>query len=637
MTAIFGYWRFGAPRDTTGEGCKMQSALASYGPDESNLGQAGSLSLGRNLYRLLPEDRHDRQPLSDRGGRHWLVADLRLDNRGELAERLSIPAAEAAMLADSAILLRTLEHWGTNALDHVLGDFAFAWFDADREALVLARDPLGQRPLFWHRGEGFLAFASMPKGLHALDAVERAPDIEALARFVGRVPPSGARSFYRGIQRIEPGHLVTFTATGTETRRYWKPERRELKLDSFDDYVAAYRAELDRAVACRLRGAGGMVATHLSGGWDSSAVTATAARLLTPVSGRVVAFTAIPAPDAANAPARKFADEGPAAALTAALYDNVDHVLVESSGASPLTVLARQNRFFERPLYNICNHVWLSQIRAAARDAGARVLLTGEIGNWTISAGPVSALADLVSQRRWGRWTREAAAMVRGRRARLRGIAANSFGPWVPAPLWRMVRNLSARGDARLESAVHPDWYARVVDERARSGGGLGRPSKDSFSRTVEAIGAMDYGEFRKGVLAGWGVDKRDPTADRRLIEFCLSLPVDMLLKDGVRRPLARAALSDRLPPGVLDETRKGYQAADWHCGLTADRAGIGELIEKIAADPDASRVIDVELLRTLLRDWPENGWEDGRILARYRTALLHALAAGAFILDARR
>jgi asparagine synthase (glutamine-hydrolysing) len=143
----------------------------------------------------------------------------------------------------------------------------------------------------------------------------------------------------------------------------------------------------------------------------------------------------------------------------------------------------------------------------------------------------------------------------------------------------------------------------------------------------------MDWGEYRKGVLGGWGVDKRDATADVRLIEFCLSLPLEMLLKDGVRRPLARAALSDRLPTGVLEERQKGYQAAGWSEGLSRNLTEVRALIEAIAQHSIASSLIDVGLLRQLLRDWPSTGWERPDIRARYRSALLQALSAGSFIL----
>lgn len=153
----------------------------------------------------------------------------------------------------------------------------------------------------------------------------------------------------------------------------------------------------------------------------------------------------------------------------------------------------------------------------------------------------------------------------------------------------------------------------------------------------MDAFREMDFGQLRKGALAGWGVDERDATADRRLIEFCLSLPIDLLLKNGTRRPLARAALADRLPDAVLDEGRKGYQAADWSEGLTRGRAEIGKLLERIAADETASGLIDIDLLRGLVREWPQGGWTEWEIIGRYRTALLMSLAAGHFILSSRQ
>ena len=438
----------------------------------------------------------------------------------------------------------------------------------------------------------------------------------------------------RAIQRVEPGHVVTITPAGESSRRYWSPERRELRLGKFDDYVEAFRAELDRAVASRLRRADGGIAAHLSGGWDSGAVAATAARLLAPGGEQVMAFTSIPPRHGpAEAPGNRFADESPLAAATAALHGNIDHILIESSGQSPIARLNAWARLYERPSFNICNHVWLAQIREAARARGARVLLTGEIGNWTISAAPNYVLADYLREGRWREWWREARAMRH--RAGLRGIAANSFGPWLPDLVWNRLRHFSSGLELESRSALHPRLRDAVWREQeARRIGLAGWPS-DVFQMTVDALYEMDFGEYRKGILGGWRIDKRDATADRRLVEFCLSLPIDMLLKNGVRRPLARAALADRLPPAVLDERRKGYQAADWHEALTRDLPTVSALIDAISADKVAASLIDTDYLRALVRDWPKGGWDSPLIITRYRIALLQALSAGAFTLAA--
>jgi asparagine synthase (glutamine-hydrolysing) len=635
MTALAGSWNWSGRRDPDADCAAMLAAQAALGVDDAAI-RFGDVALGRRLFPLLPEDRFDDQPLVPGEGRFALVADLRLDNREELARSLGLGPADLSAIADSGLLALALLRWGDETPEHLLGDFAFAWFDAARRRLLLARDPLGQRPLFWHRGAGFFAFASMPKGLFALDAVPRRADETNLVRYLGMIPQLGNASFYDGIQRVEPGHVLAVSAEGETSRRYWTARRSVLHLPRFEDYVEAFRSELDAAVARRLRGAGAVVATHLSGGWDSSAVTATAARLRAPRGERVVAFTSVPRPGRAlDVPTGRVGDEGALARATAALHPNIEHVPIETPDRSAVADLALYAETFDRPVFNMCNHVWLGEIRTAARAAGARVLLTGEIGNWTISAAPSTLLADYLRERRWLGWAREAAAMLGSGGARLRGVLANSFGPWTPDVVWNRLRGLSSSPELAALSPVHPRFRRRVADEQEALGLGLARRPKDRFAAAADALSQMDYGEYRKGVLAGWGIDKRDATADHRLIAFCLSLPLDMLLKDGVRRPLARAALADRLPQEVLAERRKGYQSADWHVALTRDREKVRALVERIAADSTAAALIDVQHLRRLVDAWPSGGWGERRTMGLYRTGLVAALTAGQFILTA--
>ena len=123
-----------------------------------------------------------------------------------------------------------------------------------------------------------------------------------------------------------------------------------------------------------------------------------------------------------------------------------------------------------------------------------------------------------------------------------------------------------------------------------------------------------DTGNINKGTLAGWGIDRRDPMADKRLVEYCLSIPTDQYLSNGVPRSLAKRALADRLPQAVLNERRKGYQAADWHEGLTAARADITAELDRLAVFSPAAKLLDIERMKRLVENWPASGWErDGR------------------------
>src|SRR5688572_14017842 len=172
----------------------MLEAQAAYGPHDLALAELGPVTAGRCLYRLLPEDRFDRQPLTGEGGRFLLVADIRIDNRGELLGELGIGTPSTSTMSDAALLLAAYLRWGDDILQKMHGDFAFALWDSKEKSLTLARDATGECPLHFHAGDGFFAFASMAPALACLPEVGRAVDEERLAQFVGDMPPRGQRS-----------------------------------------------------------------------------------------------------------------------------------------------------------------------------------------------------------------------------------------------------------------------------------------------------------------------------------------------------------------------------------------------------------------------------------------------------------
>ncbi|MFN3387870.1 MAG: asparagine synthetase B family protein [Allosphingosinicella sp.] len=636
MTALAGLWGYGDSPEPAAACARMLKAQRLYGPEAPASAAEGEVALGRALYPLLPEDRFDRGPVRGGGGRFLLAADVRLDDREGLADALGIGAGEAAALADSALVMRAFERWEEAALDRLAGDFALALWDGARRRLLLARDPFAQRPLHYHRGPGFFAFASMPKGLHALAEIPPAPDRQAMADFIALLPETGSESFFAGIEKVRGGHVVEVGPGGLVSRRYWHPPSATLRLKRPDDYAEAMREQMDRAVAARLRGCGGRVASQLSAGLDSSTVTATAARLLTGEGGRVTAFTAVPRPGFPDPGLRgRFADEGPLAAEVAALYANVEHVRVPGDGRSPLAGLDRAFFLYERPYLNLCNGTWVDAIMDEARARRHRVMLGAILGNATFSYSGLHALPRLLRQGRLVRLLREARLLLRGG-SHWEGVAAAALGPFVPRRLWRAI--LRARGRERAltgYSAIHPTLAEDPALLRRAAERGLDlsyRPRADSIEARLSLLEGTDFGNYNKGTLAGWGIDYRDPAADRRLIELCLSFPPEAWLGDGRPRGLARQMLDGRVPPEVTSETRRGFQAADWHEALTASRARLREEIERLEAVPAAAGALDLPRLKRLVEQWPEEGWERIEVRNAYRLALLRGAAAGHFL-----
>lgn len=604
----------------------MLAAQAAFGPEPPRFATAPGLAMGRRLFPLLPEDRFDTGPQRGGGGRWTLVADVRLDNRDELGERLGLAPAKARSLADAAIVMRALEQWGEAAIERLAGDFALAAWDSEAERLILARDFMGNRPLHYHRGAGFFAFSSMAKGLHALPEIPVSPDTEALRRFLLLVPGDGAQTYYEGVASVPTGHVCVVTHDGIESRPHWNPSPEPLILKRPGDYHDAVREAMERAVSARLRGAERGVAAHLSGGLDSSTVTATAARLLAPTGDRLTAFSAVPrAGFAERLPFGRFADESGHAAALAALYPNVDHVLVRSGERSPLAAMARDSVLYEQPVLNPCNAVWADAIADEAQGRGLGILLTGQAGNFSFSYPGFERLAHLL---RGGRVFRLALEAVQLRRSgiRLRSTAAHALGPYLPRRLLSLAERGRGPGLALSERSLIAPAAAEAVlaaDPAA---------SADAFANRLQALAPMDFGTFNKGRLAGWGIDTRDPTADRRLVELCLRIPLDQYLRGGRIRALARDSFADRLPPLIVEETRKGLQGADGFEGFTRARGEAAEHVERIARIDGVDEILDIDRMRRLVADWPEGDWTSPLTQSRYRLALLRGLSAGLFL-----
>jgi asparagine synthase (glutamine-hydrolysing) len=630
MTALAGVWKFGGADGLSSACGEMLGAQRAYARRPGSVLALSDAAIGCALFGLLPEDRFDAQPYLDESGGWSLVADARLDNRIELLDALQLP--RQSEISDSELLFRAYSRWGNRACAKIEGDFAFAVWNARDRSLTMARDATGQRPLHFHLGKGFAAFASMPEGLHALPEIERAIDRHQLAMFVADIPRVGPGTYFEGVRRVEPGQLVKITPGGSTATSYWQMPARELRFEKDEDYIHAFREQLERATVARLRGSGDAVAAHLSGGLDSNAVAATAAKAAP--GTRVVAITSAPRPGFSGPmPVGRIGDESGLAGETAAIYPNMEHLVLRSAGRPLLESIESQAASFAEPVGHPCNNSWWSATNEAASARDLSVVLTGEAGNLTISAGGISLLADYIGAGRWADWRREAKAGVASAGWRWRGVMAASFAPWLPSPLFALLRSTASARSENPDglSLLAPEWQAELGAVARKSARGMQIESGRKLR--WELLRSTDPGSFRKGALGRWGIEERDPTADRRLADFCFSLPPDCFLKDGVSRRLARAALADRVPRSVIEGPR-GYQFADWY--ETIDAAGLAAEIDRLERTLSGG-VIDFDRLRRLAATWPRQGWDSLTVIVTYRILLLRAFAAAAFAASLRQ
>lgn len=587
----------------------VHAALEPYGRHAQGMWDGLHAALGSRLTRLLPEDQHDHQPLQGGNGRFVLVADVRLDNRAELGHKLNIPSVRLKHMADADVLLTAYEKWEQQLLDHLLGDFAFAIWDKERQSLFIARDQMGKRPLFYHQGNGWFGFASMPAGLLALPEVATAPDEERIRDLLLLLPDTSEHSYFANIKRLLPGHWALLHADGTyHSRRYWKPSTEErIYFKSDDDYVDAFVEKLEEAVRCRLRSTGG-IASQLSAGFDSATISSIAARQLAETSQSLHAFTSVPNPVGLPTSSSQVLDEGPLAAQVAALFPNINHHLVRTDEASIVDMLEQMFRLYNRPAKNVVNLLWDMHIARFSATQGATTLLVGDLGNFTISYHGDHVLNSLLRECKISDLLQQLNCQLRGisNRARLHTLY-KMLAPSLPDKLQSFLEPTiqRIRGNISRAQGINPTLLADpILQEYCRQ---LGRyPNmttrrEESRQWRKKVLTRLDSAEYGKGRLALSGVDGRDPTADIRLINYCQSIPVEQFHKNGTNRWLLRRALKRYWPSATINSRTKGKQGADWQYKMNKEQHELYRELDLFRKQPLACSLLDIPFIQNQL------------------------------------
>ena len=649
MSAIFGIINLNDKPALPDELERMNAALAHHGSDGGGLWRRGSVGLGQRLMAFTPEDRYERQPLVSGAGRLVLVSDGRVDGREKLINELG-PGRESsqprstAELPDGELLLRAYEKWGSGCLNRLVGTFAFAVWDAIKHELFIARSPIIAPTLYYHAGPRGFAFSTMPKGLFALPFIPRRINEQKLADMLVKSPADPESTQYQGISRLPTGSWLIAGREGISVRPFWQPDlKREIRFKRAEEYIEAFNELHDRVVKDQLRSIT-PVGIMMSGGLDSTAVAATAARILKTRGERLAVFTEVPRPGfTGSLPAGKYADETPFVQAVARMHDNMDLNLMRTDGQTFLDGLGPLFFHLERYFSNAGNRAWIEAIYKEARRKGAWVLLDGAQGNMTFSWDGKGLLPKLLKAGKLAQAITQARLIARsgGARSALRALAGQGLVSFLPSPLWRLLARLRGNKSALSPhpwsnwSPINPEFAAaHRVEERACDWGHdfLFRPTPDHKEQLYKALMLQDLGIFTTPYRAMYGVDTRTPPADIRIAEFCLAIPEEQFLYKGESRSLIRRAMAGRLPPEVILNKKQGRQAADGFERLTSQRASLPAELDQLEQCGLASRVVDLPRLRRMVEKWPWDGTENREIHGQFQQVFESGLMVGKFL-----
>lgn len=617
---------------------RMSQALESFGRDRLRVHSVAGAGFVVRTSHLTPEDRLERQPLAI-GPQGIFLFDGRLDNRPALIRQLGLSDAEGRMLADSALAAKAWERWGRDGLIHLIGVFSLAYWHGGQRRLTLALSAPQGNPLYVHRREGRLYFASAPQGLFALREVPRTLNEAALGDLLLRNNAAG-ETLFQGIDAVCNAHWAEYRSDGLETRRYWAPDpAHRLRFPSEEAGWEAFGTLFEEVVTSHLR-AIHPVGIQMSGGLDSAAVAGQAALILGRRDQILHGYTRVPAPGTPLRPDGSFYnDERPRVAQIAAMHPNLRTHFIDA-GDEPVLEGLREHFHAAHSVY-ATSPTFLTGYQKLYRQAaadGVRVLLNGACGNFTFSYDAHARLRTLLLQGRWPTLWRELHGLKRFRGQVGDLIRYELYESLVPNGLrapWQRRRNggktpWSHYSAATLAFAERSGAAGRM---QARANIKLYWRRLDSWQRRAWAFSRGYYGGDQ-ALLAQYGLDVRDPTGDRRLVEFCLALPDEFYLKDGIERRLARLGLPHLIPASVRQDPSRGRQDVDWAYRMSRDAAAIGQALEELALDPTIGPCLDLPAMRAQWQGFAAIDWQHAPLgdVIRYKQGLMGCLAVGQFV-----
>jgi asparagine synthase (glutamine-hydrolysing) len=624
MSGIFGcYSRDGQPvqPDTV---LRMRQAMAFWGPDGGSTWCDGPVALGQLLLYNTPESIHEKLPRWLPDQRLALTAEARIDNRDELCQELGIPTTDRPEMPDGDLVLHAYLRWGEVCVDRLLGDWSFAVWHPAENRLFVARDHHGNTSLFYYSDERRFVFASSKKAVLALDFVPKRVNELAVARILMSKKGDGVETEHESIFRLPPAHTLTVTPERLTTHRYWRLEETPLlKLKRSEDYVEGLREVLTEAVRCRLRSYR-PVGVALSGGLDSGSVASLAARELAQQGKRLPAYSSVPLFDFGNAVGPyRFGDETPYIKATAEAAGNIDIHYLRSGHISPIAGIRRLLEILDAPTHSACNAYWMIDILETAGAHGIGTLLTGQGGNATISwiGRPwITPGCAPEQNHNWLlRFKHEILAQLIP--PRLLPCVQWMRRPWAPGNEYAIAPRLEQvlfQAEKQLPEP-HPEYILPTYDARLK--------------RCVALEpGRSTVGAFWGQAGAAFGMEVRDPTLDKRVVQFVLAVPNrEYTGPTGADRFLLRRAMKGCLPDSVLGQPRRGRQAADLIQRLKASSAEVDCAVRELENSPDTQACLDLDRLKKSWRSLVE----DSVTGASFRAAvvvLTRGLMVGLFL-----
>jgi asparagine synthase (glutamine-hydrolysing) len=518
----------------------------------------GGVGLGMRRLSIIDLD-GGHQPVSNEDGTVWVVFNGEIYNYRALRRDLERRGHVFRTASDTETIVHLYEDYGADFVDRLRGMFAIAIWDARRRQVLLARDRLGIKPLYYAELDGELLFASELKPILQLGRVPRALDWEAVRHLFTFLVTPAAQSIVQGVKKLEPARVaIARDGSSLRTQRYWDVRFEPAGNRSEGELVEQLRGLLDEAVGLH-QVSDVPVGAFLSGGIDSSAVVATMSRLTAqPVKTFSVGFA-----DAG------FSELEPARQV-AALLGTEHHELVVEPDVVPL--VEDFAWFLDEPFGDTSAIATYMVSKLAAEHV--KVVLTGDGGD-EIFAG----YDKYVVEERERAYDLMPASLRR---------AAGAVGAVMPEGMTgrRFLRHIALDGPRRYldaQSIVRPYELDALFTPEASARMARYDPWQESIAHLGAAgdwMSGVQYGDLQTylpldvltkvdRMTMAHSIEARPPLLDHRLVEFAATVPPGLRYREGTTKYLFKQALRGVLPDTIIDRRKQGFAVplARWFRG----------------------------------------------------------------------
>ena len=566
---------------------RMVESVRHRGPDDAGTYLDARAGLGHRRLSIVDLSPAGHQPLRSADGSLWITFNGEIFNYVELRRRLEARGALFRSHSDTETIVQAYAADGLRCVEAFNGDFAYALWDRRRQQLVLARDRMGVRPLYYTIVDGVLVFASEVKALLEYPGVQAELDPLALAQSFTFWFPLAPRTPWKGILELPPGHQLVAAQGGFSVTPYWKldfPAASEASADRRSEAQVAEELEalLDDATRIRLR-ADVPVGAYLSGGFDSSATTAIARRQ---AAGRLRTFSV--------GFERAELDETPyQQEVVRAL--GTEHSEIRCRAADIGAVFPEILRHVERPVLRTAPAP-LYLLARLVREHGFKVVLTGEGADEVFGGYDIfkeSAVRRFWARRPDSRWR---PALLRRLYPYLGGMQAQS-GEYLRAffragldrthdPLFsHLPRFLLTQRAMRFFSPALRDalrGYDPMEEMRDALPAGFRtwHPLHQAqYLETTQLLPGYILSSQGDRVAMAHAVEGRFPFLDPRVVEFAARIPPRMKLRGLREKHILRRALGRHLPASIGERPKQPYRAPDAESFFSAGAEWLGEVL----------------------------------------------------------